>query len=510
VSRVGIVKRALSRAATVAGVVLLIDCGGGGGTQEPNTPSLSSLVVSPLVLQPAFDSGVYDYYVQCAAGTNHLTVTLAADAGTSIAIVSPAPAAANGLTNVTMDVAENDAIVASATLGSVTTSYWVRCLPHDFPPLAMTAHPENGTPTPGYYLVGNTLHDTGEGGYAIALDVRGVPVWYHTTSNGNGAANVDIRGYNSLSFVGNLPYTFSDSNGAYEIHALPDDTVSFVLPNGAPLDEHELRQLDNGHFLLFSRDIETGWDLTGLGSYGPNEDIVNCVIHEVDQSGNSVWQWKATDHLDPVKDCTYPQGVEAVTDAQGTQVVVVDPFHCNSIDVADNGDLLVSARHMNALMLISKATGKITWKMGGSSYTKDGAAHVNVEGDSLGGFHFQHDARFHSDGTISVFDDESYADTQARALVLSYDVTKGTAQIVWQHPGWGNAGSMGSFREMGDGTRIIGWGGGGKNPTFTELDPDGKEVLDFTFNPGDESYRAIKVETKYLNLDWMRRTAGTK
>ena len=39
---------------------------------------------------------------------------------------------------------QSDAIVAVATDGAAMDQYWVRCLPHDFPGLRMTAHAEAG------------------------------------------------------------------------------------------------------------------------------------------------------------------------------------------------------------------------------------------------------------------------------------------------------------------------------------------------------------------------------
>jgi hypothetical protein len=472
-------------------------------------PALTALAVSPLILTPSFEPDIYDYYVTCSEGMNTLSVSMQAGSGAEVAITAPAASAESGRENVTIDVAENEAIVVAATRGAASTSYWIRCLPHDFPKLMMLTDPNAGTPTPGYYLVGNTLQAPNERGFAMALDVNGVPVWYNTTQNGNGGANVDVRNHDVISYVGNLPYTFSNVNGAYEIHGLEDGSIEYIMPDGSPLDVHELRELSNGHFLVFARPIEAGVNLTGLASYTSNEYMVNCVIHEVDSTGATVWQWTATDHLDPVQSCTFPAGEESAITSRGRRVIVTDPFHCNSIDVAPNGDLLVSARHTDSIFLISRVSGKILWKMGGTSYTKDGATYLTVMNDALHGFYRQHDARLHSDGTISVFDDRTAMPGSARGLLMSYDVDAGSASVVWQYAGSAGSQSMGSFRLQADGSRIIGWGAsGGRSPVFTEIDAKGNAVLEFVFPTGESSYRAIKVSKSDLDIDWMRKSAG--
>jgi hypothetical protein len=476
----------------------------GAALEGTSPPALTTLAVYPPTLTPAFSPSIHDYYVRCEAGENDLSVAMTAAPGDDVGI--SAPAASSGQENVNLLVSEGEAVVATASLGSETTEYWIRCLPHDFPALAIVPHPDAGAAPPGYYLVGNTLDANSEQGYAMALDVHGVPVWYGTTSNSAGGANVDIRGTDEISYVGNLQYTFKDMNGAYEVHSLESGGVATVMPTGSPLDEHELQQLPNGDYLVFSRPIETGLDPKGLGPYGASGDMVNCVISEVNGSGKTLWQWTATDHLDPLEDCVHQVGPLMVPNSAGVKVSVADPFHCNSIDVAANGDLLVSARHMNSIFLISRASGNIVWKMGGSTFTKDGAAYISIVDDALGGMHGQHDARFGSaEGTVTVFDDETDATGPARALVLSYDVAAGTAKVLWERSGAARSIAMGSFRVLDDGSRIIGWGlSDGKNSSFTEVDKGGAPLLDFNFPGGDSSYRAIKVPLAELNLDVMR------
>jgi hypothetical protein len=257
----------------------------------------------------------------------------------------------------------------------------------------------------------------------------------------------------------------------------------------------------------------------------------------MDPSGALVWVWVGLDHMDPVQESVFPAFTFDTVPDGGK---VIDPFHCNSIDIDGmNGNLLISARSMDSVFYIERSTGKVLWKMGGSPFTKDNAAFVPVADP----FHRQHDARFQSgwtptcyggSGPISMFDDESAEPHVARAVV--YDVHVGPreggtdadctavadagnaadaaptrATISWQYAGTVNSVYMGSFRILADGSRVIDWGlRNSDGSTFTEVDVDGHDLLDFTFDPavGNSSYRTIKVPITAFDLSVLRSTAG--
>jgi hypothetical protein len=70
---------------------------------------------------------------------------------------------------------------------------------------------------------------------------------------------------------------------------------------------------------------------------------------------------------------------------------------------------------------------------------------------------------------------------------------------------------MGSFRILPDGSRVIGWGlGGAAGRTFTEVDENGNDLLDFAYGGGDGTYRAVKVPTTELDLAVLRSSAGSR
>jgi hypothetical protein len=194
--------------------------------------------------------------------------------------------------------------------------------------------------------------------------------------------------------------------------------------------------LSNGDYLVLSNGVATGVDLTGLNlplpeggveALGPGASIQKCDVVEFDSAGKVIWEWVGTDHLDPAKDSVFPQpSPDTITDPDGG--AVIDPFHCNSIDVdPKNGNLLVSSRHLDSVFYIARSTGQILWKMGGSPYTRDNAPYVSVASP----FHRQHDARLQPGwstcsggaGQISMFDNETQEPGPARGVV--YDVNVG-------------------------------------------------------------------------------------
>jgi Arylsulfotransferase (ASST) len=488
---------------------------------------------SPTIdLVPSFAPDVYDYYVRCVAGTNALRISLTASPGAESALVQPTKSAALPSQTLSLTVTENDALVATASREALTTQYWVRCLPRDFPTLQMTPHPAAGRPTPAYYLVGNATVLPGASGYAMVLDTNGVPVWYHQIPLG--VFNVDDVPTGEISFIG------APVEAPYEVHELRPWTMTYVTTAGLPPDEHELQVLPNGNFLVFAQGVEK-WDLSGytvalpdggVESFGPDENIVPCNIDEVDPSGTVVWEWIATDHFDPVKDQSYQAPI--LPGPGGT--LLFDFFHCNSIDLDAAGNMLVSSRNMDSVFYVERPSGKVVWKMGGQSYTKDGATYVSVASP----FRRQHDARFQpgwmttcsgSSGQISLFDDETDESGPARAVVYDVGVAPtgtdggtdggtdagcGTprpdaggslATVAWQYQGTASVEITGSFRITADGSRVIGWGMNG-GLVFSEVDVGGHDLLDFYFSDAGYSYRAIKVPESTFDLTVLRSTAG--
>jgi len=349
-------------------------------------------------------------------------------------------------------------------------------------------------PTPGYYLLGIA-------GYAMVLDTRATPVWY---ARGTGVADVESQLPNTIAVNPNDtgPYGWS-SSVLFQVHDLDTQVTTNLQAVGSPTDGHELRSLANGDYLLFTYPTVSNVDLDGLSTFIGTWNVADCEIQEIDPAGNLVWSWRALDHLDPVTESVEP----ALNDINGEDVV--DLFHFNSIDVDATGNLLLSARHANAVYYIDRATGQILWKMGGTPTNKDGARWIQVVGDPQGTFNMQHDARLLANGDVTMFDDQSATSGLARGVEYSLDMNAGTASVVWQYAGLARSLYEGSFRRYDDDESVIGWGGYfSELRVLTELDASGNDVFDVFFSPQTVVYRAIKVPAGMLDIGLLRATAA--
>ena len=109
--------------------------------------------------------------------------------------------------------------------------------------------------------------------------------------------------------------------------------------------------------------------------------LLDDVIYEVDWDGDIVWEWKVSDHFEELgfdaiarnlmyRDPNYYTGF-------GNSHIAGDWVHTNSMSVLgpnkwyDAGDkrfhpdnIIVDGRETNIIFIISKKTGKITWKIG--------------------------------------------------------------------------------------------------------------------------------------------------
>jgi Arylsulfotransferase (ASST) len=452
--------------------LLLVACSGPGAPAAYE--GVVSIHMSPPALTPGFSPSIHDYTVRCAAGLNPVTVTVTDQSGTH---------------TTSLDLVENQELKVG--------DYWIRCVPHDFPHFAVTKHPGAGDPTPGYYLVNSAT-------FAVVLDDNGVPVWYERGTN---VVDVESPAPDTISFVPNSqpPYGW-DPATTFDIHMLDDHKTVELSPVGAPNDLHEHLPLANGDYLVTAYPIVHHVDLTGLGSYGPDNDVADCQVQEIDRQGKLVWSWSASDHIDPVKESLEPQQ----NTINGS--TVVDPYHINSIDVDGGGNLLLSFRHTNSVDYVDRTTGKILWKLGGTPYNKDGATHVNVVSDPETTFNMQHDARFLPNGDISLFDDHGAdggkSNEVARGVEYAIDHDANTASLVFQFLGSGESLWTGSFRRYPDGHSVIGWGDVPNDARIgTEVDAAGHDVLDITSDAGS-SYRTLKVPLSQFDITVLRATAG--
>jgi hypothetical protein len=269
-----------------------------------------------------------------------------------------------------------------------------------------------------------------------------------------------------------------------------DDTYRQVAAvradNGLDADLHEFLLTPRGTALITAYSL-VKTDLSGLG--GPrNGEALDGVVQEVDVvSGKVVFEWHSLDHVDLAESYNTPPG--------SSSTAPFDYFHINSIDVAPDGDLLVSARNTWAVYKIARSSGAVVWRLHGKR--SDFAMGEGAR------FYWQHDARALGSSSISLFDNGATPakEEQSRGIVLGIDTAsmKATLMRQYRHPARLLAPNQGSMQVLEDGGALVGWGA---EPYFSQFGPDGVLLMDGRMPNNVQSYRTYRQ-------DWVGRPADS-
>lgn len=252
---------------------------------------------------------------------------------------------------------------------------------------------------------------------------------------------------------------------------------------GASSDMHEFRitPYSDSKTALMTVYQPRMFDLTTNPRYkikGGMGWIVEGVFQEIEiDTGRVVFEWRSTDHVDPSLSYTMP----GTTDTSGdglTENTPWDYFHMNSIDKNEDGDYLISARHMAGIYKLSGNDGHIIWELGGANPTFH---QTNFN------FSSQHHARWISEnGThtvLTLYDNASngfnITHKFSRGYFISIDHMANTATAfkAYDAPepeGGLLSGSQGNIQLLPNGNVHIGWG---EHAYFSEHTAEGSAVM---------------------------------
>ncbi len=220
-------------------------------------------------------------------------------------------------------------------------------------------------------------------------------------------------------------------------------------------------------------------NLSRLG--GPAKGVVlSGVVQEIDiPSGRVLFEWSSIDHV-PVTDTV-------VSFTGGTSKVPFDYFHINSISIAPDGALLVSARNTSTVYKIARPSGNVVWRLGGKrSSFRMGPGTT---------FWFQHQALPQGANTLSIFDDGGAPpkEPQSRGILVNLNTRtmRATLQRSYVHPTARLLAAFeGSMQVLPGGRVLIGWG---NLPYFSEFTANGTLILDGHYPGGDQTYRVLSA-----------------
>jgi len=246
---------------------------------------------------------------------------------------------------------------------------------------------------------------------------------------------------------------------------------------GLMADMHEFNLTSQGTALVDAYMPQKA-DMSSVG--GKKNGVVAAgVVQEIDiATGDVIFEWNSLDHVPLTESMSMP------ANGSGTSDRPYDYFHINSIDVAWDGDLLVSSRDASAVYKVGRRDGQVKWRLGGknSSFAMGPGAR----------FYHQHHVRSAGTGVITIFDNGAtpQKEPQSRGIIVKLDLTKMTAtlQQAFTSPGKLLANNQGSMQLLPGDRALVGWGA---EPYYTEFDSDGSVIMNGQLPNGDQSYRAF-------------------
>jgi arylsulfotransferase ASST len=322
--------------------------------------------------------------------------------------------------------------------------------------------------SPKYFSVAQFRGSLGR--YAIIFDNHGVPLWWYA------AQTKDVRVLPS----GNVLWVDrSASPGRWEIHRLGGALIRTLTGVGVAPDDHDLQLLGNGDHLVGAYVEQSHVDTS---AYGGSSDatVVNAELQQVSANGQLVWDWKSQDHISLAETGRHWKGAPT----RGYDIV-----HWNSIE-PDGSAVIASFRHLDAVYKIDKSTGKVVWKLGGTTTPKSLAVKNDSHAYTFGS---QHDARLLPDGTLTVFDNRGNLGKESRPEAVRFRINEqnGTATLLQSitDPGVSSSNCCGSARRLANGGWLIDWG---LNRPIGGYSGEGERTFLLTFD-SNFSYRAEPV-----------------
>ena len=272
---------------------------------------------------------------------------------------------------------------------------------------------------PGYFVYSPYNGDGSGKGVTFLLDMEGnelhrwhLPTppgsWGYLLPNGNlfymaKAEQSDPRAMPATNFVGGwLLEVDWDSNIVWE--------------HVNPAQHHDARRTESGGAIFLTLEtipseiadrVQGGQPGSGLEA--DHEGGQEATTHmwadhlvEVDAGGNQVWDWHAWQHLDLEEDIITP-GEPRHEWSHGNTIVPL-------------GDrVLVSFRNISTVMMIDKASGDITWKVGWDVISR------------------QHDPSLLPNGNILLFDNGERRKNDVRIFSRVVEIDPATNEIVWEY-----------------------------------------------------------------------------
>lgn len=348
------------------------------------------------------------------------------------------------------------------------------------PPTVSVGTPASGGTAPGHVFVATKKGESQFG--PMIVDNSGQPVWFRPVQNeGDFSMDFKKQTYRGEPVIVWWEGPVTDGYGRGEWTVLDGsyrEVARIRAGNGYQSDHHEILITPRGT-ALFTIYGQESRDLTSVGGSATDE-VMDGIVQEVDiETGEVLFEWHSLDHV-AVEETYDPRSDDAGDP--------FDYFHINSVEVDNDGNLLVSARRTHAVYKIDRETGEVIWRLGGKESDFEMGEGTRTR--------YQHDARRREDGTLTIFDNGGTATyEESRGIVLDLDEDAMTASLVreYTHPDGLLAVNQANMQTLPNGNVFIGWGW---EPVHSEFTRDGELLFSASLSPGAnmgaESYRAYR------------------
>lgn len=327
----------------------------------------------------------------------------------------------------------------------------------NFPSMTISV---NDNPAPGkifFYNVSNMASNNDR--FLAIIDNYGNPEYKRQENEIGLGFTLQPSGY--MSFWNDHNYVLMDSS--YNII----DTIG--CGNGYSADFHEFLHLSDGHSFLLAWDAQK-IDMSKIVENGNSDAVVQgLVIQELDENKNVIFQWRSWDYFE-------------ITDAADIDFTApyVSYVHGNALDIANDGNILLSSRVMNEITKIDRNTGDIIWRLGGKNNQFTFINDPDI-------FCRQHHIQQIENGNITLYDNGTCHEPQiSKAKEYNLDVDNKTADLIWEykHPKEMYCSTMGSVQRLDNGNTFITWGMIDNNdyPDITEVRPDKTIAFELYFD----------------------------
>ena len=187
---------------------------------------------------------------------------------------------------------------------------------------------------------------------------------------------------------------------------------------------HDFARMPNGNiiYLTWERVPDAVRDKVRGGIKGSEHAdgaMFNDGLVEIDTAGETVWEWHANTHLDPDLDIIGPLYKRQ------------EWLHANSVAVLADGNVAITARNTDSMLVIEKHSGQILWRWGNTTYLdpQTGRLEYRSGPEAMGG---PHDVReiprgYPGAGHLLCYDNGTY--TSASRTV---EIDPTTRKLVWQ------------------------------------------------------------------------------